>query len=321
MHVLIAHPDAATRARLRQAIEADGHTCELTEQGIAAFDRLRTTPFDAVVASAELPGVSGIRLVTEFRKQDPIFGYTYFMVSTADPNIEVRMRAMRAGADDCMLDPLRANDIRLKLEAAKRIGALHRQMSHQKQALKAMNRTLYTSGRTDELTGLANRRALREDLQKAWTRARATRGTIGLAMFDVDHFKLFNDHYGHVKGDTALARVAQLLQSVGRHGDRIYRYGGEEFCVLLEDESLDGLLKAADRMRIAVRAARITHEGPGAKGHITVSAGVARMAWSEDATPRLLIERADTALYAAKRLGRDQAVAWKDRLALTADAM
>lgn len=159
---------------------------------------------------------------------------------------------------------------------------------------------------TDELTGLANRRSLTACLDREWRRS--SREDTGLAaiMLDIDHFKRYNDTHGHAAGDACLRRVAVAISGcLRRAGDMAARYGGEEFVVLLPGSDVRGARTLAERIRRAVAACEPASPG-GPNGRVTVSLGVAvRLAESFD-TPRALLARADTALYAAKAAGRDR---------------
>jgi diguanylate cyclase (GGDEF)-like protein len=149
----------------------------------------------------------------------------------------------------------------------------------------------------DALTGLLNRRRLDGDLA-----ARAGNVTpVAFLMIDVDHFKAFNDAFGHQRGDDLLRSVAAAISDAVREGDVVYRYGGEEFCVLLPDADAAIAGVVAERVRAGVRAA--TEHGP---RPVTVSVGVA--SHDRGGAPWTLVERADAALYAAKQTGRDRVV-------------
>ncbi|MCZ2405619.1 MAG: diguanylate cyclase [Burkholderiales bacterium] len=175
--------------------------------------------------------------------------------------------------------------------------------------------------RTDPLTQVANRRALDEAVASEWSRATRSGAALSLLMVDVDHFKAYNDHYGHVAGDHCLRQVAQALSSaVGRAGEVVARYGGEEFAVLLPHTDLHEALAVAEHMRTAVSALALEHRaaGPGNR-HVTVSIGVtclhpqelmASGAFPEAAeAARALFYQADSALYNAKKAGRDTVMA------------
>ena len=174
-------------------------------------------------------------------------------------------------------------------------------------ALSVLNTRLAAMARTDALTGLVNRRGFDEALNAEMGRVRRTGTSIGFILVDVDHFKAFNDTYGHPSGDACLQAVADCLKSrLRRQGDVVARYGSEEFAAILPDASEAGILHVATGLREAVAALGIDHRASSA-GFVTVSIGVSMMppeeAHAEDAVP--LVERADRALYNAKAAGRN----------------
>ena len=157
---------------------------------------------------------------------------------------------------------------------------------------------------TDELTGLANRRALGRQLERELERAQRFHQAVSVIAIDIDHFKNLNDTCGHPTGDAALCAVAEHLQAVVRRIDTVARTGGEEFLVLLPGTTLDEALGVAEKLRVQVA----DHEIPGGAtqplGRLTISLGVAALLPGEDVAA--LLARADEALYAAKRHGRDR---------------
>lgn len=155
---------------------------------------------------------------------------------------------------------------------------------------------------TDELTGVANRRELLCYLDKRIAEARRTNTPLSFAMFDIDNFKRVNDNYGHCVGDEAIRYVVRTAQKVVRLNDRIGRMGGEEFGIVLPKSSQENAATVCERMRERLREQGFP-VGPGEKLQVTISSGVARLTDEDDAAS--LIERADKALYEAKRSGRD----------------
>jgi diguanylate cyclase (GGDEF)-like protein len=161
----------------------------------------------------------------------------------------------------------------------------------------------------DGLTGVANRRHFDEVLALEWANAAASGRPVSVVMLDVDHFKLFNDQYGHQAGDACLRTVAAALRkAVGRSRDLVARYGGEEFVVLLPGTDATGSAVVAERIRAAVQESAILHAGNPDAGVVTVSLGTSTAELSRDGrtVPSLLVSCADQALYQAKRAGRNR---------------
>ncbi len=191
------------------------------------------------------------------------------------------------------------------------LGSL-RDASRRKEAearLKRENRLLASQASKDSLTGLANRRAFDEALEREFWRSRREASHLGLIVMDVDNFKAFNDLYGHPAGDSCLRSVGAAIEgALQRFGDCAARYGGEEFAVLLANTDESGAFDVAERIRLAVKRLALAHSGSQA-GCVTVSAGAASIIASGFSSAGVLVQRADRALYAAKRAGRDTVVA------------
>lgn len=131
------------------------------------------------------------------------------------------------------------------------------------------------------------------------------------ALCDIDFFKLYNDHYGHLAGDRILVRVASALKDGCRKGDALYRYGGEEFLVILPGQKLESATLVADRLRKDVEALKIPHEAKNPPGLVTISAGVAELSAERPKTADELLKEADTALYRAKQAGRNRVTSYE----------
>lgn len=174
----------------------------------------------------------------------------------------------------------------------------------------ALRRSLHAAQQaalTDPLTGLANRKRFDLALASLASEARAEGKPVTVVMADIDHFKSFNDRYGHRMGDLVLKLVAELLLDHFKGRDVVARYGGEEFAVILADTPLDTALKLADRLRATLAARHLRTRDKTLIGRITLSLGLAELAPGEALSS--WVERADRALYAAKRAGRNRALA------------
>jgi diguanylate cyclase (GGDEF)-like protein len=183
---------------------------------------------------------------------------------------------------------------------------LTRQVADRTAELEKANRVLSELSQTDGLTGVANRRHFDEMLVHEWARAMRSGEALALIMVDVDHFKLFNDRYGHLAGDDCLQAIARVLtEQCRRAGDLPARYGGEEFVILVADENAAGALHLAERVRAAIEALSMSH-ADSAHAVVTVSLGVAILRPARGVLAQSLISRADAALYRAKRGGRNR---------------
>jgi two-component system chemotaxis response regulator CheY len=287
MHVLIADDDPGTRLLVGAAVERLGHRCTVAEDGEDAWRAYQAEAPDVVITDWQMPGMDGTALVRAIRSRGDAH-YAYVLVLTGAADEEAARETMQAGADDLLAKPLEEAHLEHKLIAAERVTAMHRRM--------------HDDARHDVLTGLANRLRLAEDLEVLCGRVTRYGHVYCIALFDIDHFKGYNDGAGHSGGDDVLREVAASLQREVRSGDAVYRYGGEEFLVLLPEQTIESAVLAAERLRRAVEALALPHP---AGGVVTVSAGVAGL---DDPTcaPTQVFELADQALYRAKAGGRNR---------------
>lgn len=187
--------------------------------------------------------------------------------------------------------------------------AQEQKITERTQELQIANRELERLSETDALTDLANRRKLEMALADEWRRRQRSRSPLSAIMLDVDHFKAFNDAYGHRAGDDCLQMVGRILAAAARRpGDLAARYGGEEFVMLLPDTDAAGAMAVAESIRRAVVEAATPHGRSTTAAVVTVSLGVATADWESEwpSSPDDLIDAADHALYAAKAAGRNQ---------------
>ncbi len=216
------------------------------------------------------------------------------IILMGEANENTELSALTSGAIDYLTEPLERPMLtlaRLKLHLLQ-VSELRR---------------LSSLSMTDGLTQIANRRYFDDFYTAEWRRACREQGNIGLIMIDVDNFKSFNDHYGHLQGDQCLTQIAQQLKSVvQRPRDFVARFGGEEFIVILPSIQPEGLVVVAERLKQAIDHLNITHDYSNASNIVTVSMG---LAWGEpdkSYLPTEMIAAADEALYSAKDAGRNR---------------
>lgn len=298
LRVLVADDDASCRLVLRATVERLGYECEMASDGNDAWEKLQEWKPDVLITDWMMPGLDGPELCRRARQRSDE-GYTYVILATALGEHENVLEGMEAGADDYLTKPISPFDVRARLVAAKRVTGLHKE-------LERLHDALAVQARTDQLTGLGNRLRLHEDLEAMQDRAVRYGHGYCLAICDLDDFKQFNDTYGHLAGDQALAAIAATFEAATRHADCVYRYGGEEFLVTLPGQTLAEARVALERLRAAVERLAIPHEASRAAAVMTVSVGISE--WRAEAldTVAAVLARADDALYRSKDAGRNR---------------
>lgn len=263
--------------------------------GAAALRAMNTRAPDLVLLDEQMPGMSGTQLC-RLMQDDPALAAVPIIFVTGHDSAEAEVRALSNGAVDFIAKPINEAILIARVRTQLR--------------LKSLSDQLLRSATRDGLTGLTNRGDFDRRLSLEWARAARAGSTVSLVVLDVDHFKLFNDRYGHPAGDRCLQAVARVLGAQARRAtDVAARCGGEEFALLMPDTTLTGAQEAAERARQEVAALRMPHAASPTAAHVTVSIGVAACrplpcVVSDGATG--LVELADQALYAAKSLGRDR---------------
>jgi diguanylate cyclase (GGDEF)-like protein len=204
------------------------------------------------------------------------------------------------------------------ISIARNVGRQITLLMQSEQRLEAANARLTELSATDGLTGIGNRRAFDTTLQTEWGRAAREATDLSLLAIDVDHFKAFNDRYGHPAGDECLRLIAEVTKrTLRRPPDFAARVGGEEFMAILPGTNETGAREVAERLRLAVMHEAVPHEG-NEHGFVTISIGATSIAPQPGDNMQALIDLADQSLYRAKQSGRNQVCAAGDRVALPA---
>jgi diguanylate cyclase (GGDEF)-like protein len=305
MKVLLAEDSRSNQMLIRAYIEEAGHQVITVDNDQQAVDAFRAERPDLVILDVTMPIKDGIEAAKDIRKlnnseQDWV---PIIFLSGMSQSQDIA-RGIDAGGDDYLIKPIDAVVLNAKLRAMERIAAIREQLHKANRELKMMSVK-------DGLTGLFNRRHFDETMEKELKRAERSNTPLSLILCDIDHFKLYNDNYGHLGGDDCLIAVAKAMMKVSiRPGDIAARYGGEEFGFILPDTDLQGAQVIAESIRQSIAALAITHEHSSVTEHVTLSCGVASVQPKKHqdltALTRVLIETADQGLYRAKKNGRNQ---------------
>jgi diguanylate cyclase (GGDEF)-like protein len=287
---------------LRARLEARGYRVEAASDGEQALERVFADPPDLVLLDWMMPRLTGIEVAQRI-KAAPELPFVPVILQTALDSVEHMVAGLDAGADDYIAKPINFAELEARVKALLRIKALQEELARANDELRRMSQT-------DGLTGVDNRRHIEERLTEAFEHAARLNEPLAVVMTDVDHFKSVNDTHGHPAGDAVLRQVAEVLRTTAREIDRVGRYGGEEFLVLLPGANLEDARHYAERARAAIAAREFTYDGGQLRR--TLSAGVA--AWPHPDVPHqeALVKLADDALYAAKTGGRNRVVAHGD---------
>jgi two-component system chemotaxis response regulator CheY len=291
MKILIAEDQKVAALYLRRTLEKLGHEVEIAPDGEAAWRMICDGGVSLLISDWMMPNLDGPELCRRLRASPPN-RYIYIILLTSLDRHEDRVKGLRAGADDFLTKPPDPDELAVRLEIAERILAVHDQLARQ-------NALLAELAATDELTGAKNRRRFREDLDLFFAQANRLGLPLSVIMLDIDHFKRYNDAFGHPAGDHVLQQVGRMLRSTVRGHDVVARYGGEEFVVLLPATSAADAFEVAERLRGSIAG----HDWP----HRAVTASFGVATYGPDTPDAVaLVERADRALYASKEAGRNR---------------
>lgn len=294
MRVLLADDDDFYRYAIQKALEKWGYEVVSVSDGSEAFRMLQSDNRpNLAILDWMMPGMDGVNVCCRLRALNNA-PYVYILLATTrDRKIDM-ITGLEAQADDYLVKPFDLRELRVRLQAGQRIVDMQA-------ALASKQQELSHKATHDSLTGIWNRSAALDVLDREADCAQRTKTPLCLALADIDHFKTINDTYGHVAGDSVLIEVARRMQTAVRHYDTIGRYGGEEFIIVMPGVDWRRAYNMAERLRIQV--AKEPYHVMDQEVNVTLSVGVAID--NEPGDPNALLRAADDALYRAKARGRN----------------
>lgn len=294
---MVVEPEEQRRAVLRGLLEHEGYDCVFLPDGDELLRLAAEYGPDLILLAVDLPGASGLELVGDLRAMDPRVHYPVILIGTAAGEHDVA-RGLLAGADDYVPDVQRERELLARI----RVQLRNRRFYDALERVRNERDNLRRDSQTDPLTGLPNRRSLQGEVS---SRCQA-RERFGVLFMDLDHFKSVNDRFGHEVGDRVLVAVASVLKTALRPGDVVGRYGGEEFVAIILGAGPESARLVAERLRRSVEEMPSPKGGP---SKLTISIGTTVFdPRQSDERSEALLHRADMALYAAKRAGRNRVV-------------
>lgn len=292
--VLLVDDDVAALKLLRLAF-AEQHRVLFATNGPDALDIARRELPDLIILDVMMPGMNGLDLLRGLKADERTADIPAIFLTGRDQEDDERV-GLELGAVDYWTKPVKIDIARIRARN-------HLDLKHHRDMLSRL-------ALTDALCAVPNRRGFDERLEREWRRCQRSERPLSLLMIDVDHFKAFNDHYGHPAGDECLRCVARIIdEALDRPGDMVSRYGGEEFACIVPETDQVGALALAERLRRSILEAKIIHDASETHAFITISVGVASTVPDYVRKQSSLVDMADAALYAAKRDGRNRVAA------------
>jgi two-component system, cell cycle response regulator len=290
--ILIVDDDIGISDSMQQFIEMAGYEAVKAETAEDALEYLKKTPFQIVITDIMLSGMNGLEL-TDLVKKDYDTDVIVMTGYSGDYSYE---EAIGKGASDFVFKPVRYEELLLRIKRVLN----ERQLTKER---IQMLRRLQKLAITDALTKLYNSRHFYTQMELEVDRSNRYGHPLSLLLMDIDHFKDYNDTYGHLEGNKVLHQIARTIKSCLRKMDSAYRYGGEEFTIILPETSGDEAMVVAQRIRTAI-AGLVFRPAPDKKESVTVSIGVTEYIKNEEIA--LIIHRSDKAMYHSKQNGRNQ---------------
>ncbi|MCW8890949.1 MAG: diguanylate cyclase [Sedimenticola sp.] len=305
MNILLVDDTKSERLLMTAHLESLGHTVITGDNGQQALELYESASPDLILLDVIMPVLDGHQMARQIRSTYQDWVPIIFLSGKNNPDDIVA--GIESGGDDYLTKPINLTVLKAKMGAMQRIANMRHQLLSTTQELELANHALEKMAHSDGLTGLANRRFLDQHLLRMVGQCKRYQQPLSLILLDIDHFKAYNDLYGHQAGDSCLKKIAKAMKHcIRRPVDLAGRYGGEEFCIILPDTDSKGALTVAKSLQRCIHQLAIPHQGSKTQPFVTFSAGCITATPDEMTEMISFYSRADKALYQAKKNGRDQ---------------
>lgn len=291
--VLIVDDDAAIRSSMAEFLNMSGFESFASDSARGALDMLEDQAIDIVITDIMMPEMNGLELTDLITRKYKAIDVIVMTGYSADYSYE---EAIGKGASDFVFKPVRFEELVLRL---KRVIRERRLSSERQQMLEKLERLAITDG----LTKLYNSRHFYKQMRIEVDRSNRYKHSLALMLLDIDHFKQYNDRYGHLEGDKVLVKIGQIIKECLRKMDSAYRYGGEEFTIILPETTGKEASAVAPRIQTSLGSVKF-YPVPDKAVNITVSIGVTEYCPGENLSS--FVQRADKAMYVSKQKGRNR---------------
>ena len=290
---------------LKVRLESWGYQTASAYNGADALKYVEATPPDLILLDVMMPEMDGNEVARRI-KGNAALPFIPIIMQTALDSTDSKVEGLEAGADDYITKPIDFAELKARLRSMLRIKRLQEALEEREKELLEVNERLTYMSQTDALTGLDNRRHLNERIEEMFSHATRLNEPFSLVMCDLDKFKSVNDTYGHQAGDEVLKQLSAILKEEAREIDRVGRYGGEEFMLLLPGTVLDAAVTFAERVRKRIEGHTFTFTG----GTLTRTSSFGVAGWPHPKIEQCddLVRTADDALYVAKETGRNKVI-------------
>jgi diguanylate cyclase (GGDEF)-like protein len=299
--ILVADDEPLNRTLIQRRLEREGYQVLTARNGSEAVERARASLPDLVILDVMMPEMDGMDACRLLKETESTHDIPVIFLSARDET-EMKVSGLSLGADDYISKPFEAEELIARVHVAIRLKRERDQLRTSAEEAGRRAKLAQERAVTDALTGILNRYGLQHVLAREHAEARRYDRPLSCLVIDLDNFKTVNDTYGHAVGDIALQQIAGILREAVRRSDTVFRYGGEEFLVLLPETDLGGATALAEKIRSAA-ASKPFGEGRQVF-NLTLSAGAACLC--DDESGHDMIARADVALYHAKERGRNR---------------